>query len=383
MKKSRRKFIQAGVLGGAGIATGGFGLAANAESTANKSKQVGDQAGKGRYLNILILGGTGFIGPHMVREALRRGHRVSLFNRGQTNDSLFPDLPHFVGDRDNGLDSLKGHRWDAVIDNSGYVPRHVADSAALLASAVSHYLYVSTISVYASFLQPNSEDSPLGTMANENNEEVTGETYGPLKALCEKRVAEQIAAEDLTILRPTYICGPGDRTDRFSYWPIRTASGGDMLWPGTRNDPVQIIDVRDLATFTIDCIERKTAGIYNTVTPAGMYDMGQLHDDCLAVSAADMKAIWVDNQFVAQQNLGEGRDLPIWAAPDGEARAVALVDGARAVAAGLNNRPVRETARDTLTWWSTLPAERTASLRAGLSAAREAEALAAWESQKG
>ena len=329
-------------------------------------------------MDILILGGTGFIGPHMVREALRRGHNVSLFNRGKTNNTLFPDLKLYVGDRDGGLDALKGNKWDAVIDNSGYVPRHVADSARRLKLAASHYLYTSTISVYASFAIPNDEMSPLGKMDDETIEEVTGETYGPLKALCEKRAAAEIDADRLTILRPTYICGPGDKTDRFTYWPVRTMRGGDMLWPGSRADKTQIIDVRDYASFTIDCLEQRITGIFNTVTPAGQYTMGDLHDDCLAVTASDMNAVWVGSDFIREQELMEGGSIPIWAAPDGEYAGVAFVSGEKAVEAGLRNRPVRETARDAVQWWKTLPEERTSKMRAGLDPKKEAKVLALW-----
>jgi 2'-hydroxyisoflavone reductase len=374
MNKTRRKLLQASLLGGAATAAGGLPLIAAAGEKERKVRQ---------NMDILILGGTGFIGPHMVREALLRGHSVSLFNRGKTNITLFPDLKHYVGDRDGGLGVLKGHKWDAVIDNSGYVPRHVADSARLLKYTTSHYLYTSTISVYASFAIPNNENSPLGTLDDESVEEVTGDTYGPLKALCEKRAAEEIDADHLTILRPTYICGPGDRTDRFTYWPVRTSRGGEMLWPGTRADKTQIIDVRDYARFTIDCLEQRITGIYNTVTPAGSYSMGDLHDDCLAIAASDMQADWVDSEFVAEQKLLEGRSIPIWAPPDGEYAGIAFVNGEKAVAAGLRNRPIRETARDALRWWKTLPEERTSEMRAGLGAEQEAEILKLWKTQNG
>jgi len=374
MDKNRRRFVQASVLGGAAVATGGLSQTAAAQDAQKATRQ---------NMNILILGGTGFIGPHMVREALRRGHAVSLFNRGKTNSTLFPDLKLYKGDRDGGLDVLKGNKWDAVVDNSGYVPRHVEDSARALKDVSSHYLYVSTISTYASFGIANDENSPLGKLDDETVEEVTGETYGPLKALCEKRAAAQIDADQLTILRPTYICGPGDHTDRFSYWPIRTARGGEMLWPGSREDKAQIIDVRDFANFTIDCLEQSIAGIFNTVTPAGEYTMGNLHDDCLAVSASDMKAVWVGADFLEEQKLLEGREIPIWAPPAGEDGKVAYVNGEKAVAAGLRNRPIRETARDALAWWKTLPEERTSKMRAGLDAEQEAKALAAWKEKSG
>jgi 2'-hydroxyisoflavone reductase len=281
MTSSRRDFIKASAAGAAIVATGGIAGRAEAEQ---RDEPVASS--KHKPQDILILGGTGFIGPHMVREALRRGHSVTLFNRGRTNNTLFPDLETIKGDRDNGLDGLVGRKWDAVIDNSGYVPRHVQDSARLLASNCDRYLYISTVAVYEDFTTAIDEDSPLATIDDETVEDVTGETYGPLKALCEKRAAAEIAADNYTVLRPTYICGPGDHTDRFSYWPIRTRKGGEMLWPGTPDDSIQIVDVRDLATFTIDCLEKDISGIYNMVNPPKSYTMGALLEDCRAISSA-------------------------------------------------------------------------------------------------
>jgi len=365
--------LQTSLLGTAAVVAGGVPRAIAADT---KSKQGSDS------FKILVLGGTGFIGPHMVREALRRGHDVTLFNRGKTNNLLFPDLETLIGDRDNGLDALKGGNWDAVVDNSGYVPRHVADSARLLSPSIAHYLFVSSISAYASFAVPNDEDSPLATMPDETVEEVTGETYGPMKVLCEQRAAAEIGDDRLTILRPTYICGPGDHTDRFSYWPVRTMKGGEMLWPGTPTDKTQIIDVKDLANFVVDAIEQQIIGTYNTVTPAGSYSMGDLLADSMAVTGAEVTPTWVSAGFIDAQNLGEGRSIPIWASPDGEYASVASVNGERAVAEGLRNRPVRETARDLISWWKTLPEDRTQKIRAGLSAQRETEMLTLWHEQE-
>jgi len=369
----RRQILKASALSGAALATG-----IAPQVVARERQQESSVA----PLRILILGGTGFIGPHMVSEALRRGHDVTLFNRGRTNNKLFPDLVTLTGDRDNGLDALKGHSWDVVIDNSGYVPRHVADSARLLASAASHYVYVSTISVYASLADPVDEDAPLAWIEDESVEEVTNQTYGPLKALCEKRAAREFGEDRLTILRPTYICGPGDKTDRYTYWPARTQLGGEMIWPGTPEDKIQIIDVRDLANFTIDVTEKRVTGTYNTVTPAGSFSMGDLLQDSLAVTAADMTPVWVDYEFIQSQDTGEGNAFPLWSPPVRENAGNALVSGERAVAEGLKNRPTRETARDTVRWWKTLPAERTEKTRAGLSPEIETSLLEAWRDLK-
>ena len=364
MASNRREFIKAGVAGATVAATG---LPA--------ASAAGEHEKQHEPLDILILGGTGFIGPHMVREALRRGHSVTLFNRGRSNNELFPDLETIKGDRDNGLDGLKGRKWDAVIDNSGYVPRHVQDSARLLAPNCNRYLYISTVAVYADFTKPIDEDSALATIPDETVEDVTWETNGPLKALCEKRAAAEIGADELTILRPTYICGPGDHTDRFSYWPIRTRAGGEMLWPGTPQDTIQIIDVRDLAHFTLDCLDRGISGTYNMVTPPGEYSMGRLLEDCQAITATHVDAVWVPEDFLASNGLNPGAQIPIW----GGGGRMFAVSTDRALAKGMHHRPERETARDLLAWWDTLPEERRANIKAGPSSEKEAEVLAAWK----
>lgn len=375
MANDRRQFIKGGLLGSAAAASGLLAgrVAAREQKTAT------------RPLEILVLGGTGFIGPHMVREALRRGHSVTLFNRGRTNDEIFPDLETIIGDRDGDLANLENRQWDAVIDNSGYIPRHVQNSAARLAMNIGRYLFISTVSVYDSFATANDENSRLATIADETIEDVTGETYGPLKALCEKRVRAEIPGDKLTILRPTYICGPGDPTDRFTYWPVRISRGGDVLLPGGPEYPLQIIDVRDLANFTIDCLEQDIPGTFNTVTPAGSYDMGTLFTDSKAVSAADAEAVWVHEEFAMRAARAQSQEswglFPIWHSLQGDSAEDSGVSGTKAVAAGLHNRPVRETIRDLLHWWATLPAQRTRALKAGMSAGLEAQLIEKWRSQ--
>lgn len=370
MTSNRRQFIKAGVLGGAAVAAGMPQIAS-----------AGKFDKKFKPLNILVLGGTGFIGPHMVREALRRGHKVTLFNRGKSGDGLFADLETIVGDRDNGLDGLKGRSWDAVIDNSGYVPRHVQDSARLLAPNVDRYLFISTVAVYADFDRNNSESSPLAKIDDESIEEVTGETYGALKALCELRARAEIDEDQLTIIRPTYIAGPGDHTDRFSYWPIRTRKGGEMIWPGAPDNTIQIVDVRDLATFTLDCLDKDIAGTFNAVNPAESYNMGALLEDSQAITGVTVKPIWISEEFANEQDLTAGRMLPIWrppaAGPDGNS-----FIGTAAVSAGFHSRPERETIRDLLDWWDCQDAERRSTINAGIPADREAEVIAAWKARK-
>jgi 2'-hydroxyisoflavone reductase len=371
MKNSRRQFIKAGVLAGAAVATG-----APASGRAHEIKK------RQKPLSILVLGGTGFIGPHMVREMLRRGHSVTLFNRGRTNSGLFPDLETIKGDRDGALQGLEGRGWDAVVDNSGYVPRHVQDSTRLLAKSTNRYLFVSTLSVYASFATMNDEDSPLAQLADESVEEVTGETYGALKALCEKRAAAEVGEDRLTILRPNYIVGPGDHTDRFSYWPVRARRGGEMIWPGTPGDGIQMIDARDLATFVVDCLDQDISGTYNMTNPPGAYTMGMLFDDCQALTGANVEPIWISEEFAYEQGLIGGRGLPIWHPATGPEAAAGGFSAERATNAGLRNRPCRESARDILTWWDTLPDERTEKLRAGLEAPREIELIEAWKTRQ-
>lgn len=370
MTNTRRDFIKAGALGAAVAATGmpAIGLAGDKPKTQRKHKA----------LDILILGGTGFIGPHMVSEALRRGHSVTMFNRGRTNNALFPDLETIKGDRDNGLDGLKGRQWDCVIDNSGYVPRHVQDSARLLAPNTGRYLYISTVAVYADIFNAADEDAPLATLEDDSVEEVTGETYGPLKAYCEKRVSAEIDDENLTIVRPTYICGPGDHTDRFSHWPIRTRAGGEMLWPGTPGDVLRIVDVRDLANFTIDCLDHDISGTFNASNPAGTYTMGKLLEDCVAITAAEIDPVWAEQDFLADKGLqGGSRELPIWHGGENAMK----FSAERALAAGMHNRPERETARDLLTWWDTLAEDRRAGRRTGMPPEKEAEIIAAWKAR--
>lgn len=371
MKSTRRQIIKAGLLGGAAVAAGIPSVAGAAD------KRKGHEP-----LSILVLGGTGFIGPHMVREALRRGHSVTLFNRGRTNNELFPDLETIKGDRDGGLDGLEGRSWDAVVDNSGYVPRLVQESARLLAKNTRRYVYVSTVSVYADFGSDNTENSRLAAIADETIEDVTGETYGPLKALCEKRAAAEIKPGQLTVLRPTYIAGPGDHTDRFSYWPIRTRRGGEMIWPGSPDDAIQIVDVRDLANFVADSIEQDISGTYNMVNPVGAYTMGGLLEDSQAVTATQVEPVWITEAFAYGHGLIGGRTLPIWHPKTGASAAGGSFSGERAIKAGLHSRPGRETVRDVLRWWDTLPAERTGKVRAGLESDREDALIAAWKEQK-
>jgi 2'-hydroxyisoflavone reductase len=359
-----------------------FICAAASALTAATTQSVGS-AKATRPLRILILGGTQFIGIHFTERALERGHVVTLFNRGRTHAELFPQLEKLQGDRDGQLDSLKGRNWDAVIDDSGYVPRHVRLSAELLAPRVRQYLYISSVSAYASFAAPNAEDSPLGTLSDPGIEKVDPNTYGALKALCE-RAAQTALPGRVTVLRPGYIVGPNDVTDRFTYWPARAARGGEMLAPGAPSDAIQFIDVRDLSRFAIDALERNITGTFNLVAPPGRFTMGTLVAasvecaDSLVHPAPPPAPTWVAAEFLQQHDPTFDADIPIWTSAHGDSAGFAHTSAARALKAGLVITPINKSVRDTLVWHLARPEAERLQLKAGLSATREQEILAAW-----
>jgi len=343
-------------------------------------------AGSAGGRSLLVLGGTKFLGPEVVEAALARGWPVTLFNRGKTNPQLFPELEKLRGDRDpakdDGLKALQDRGWDAVVDTSGYVPRHVAASASLLAPTCRQYLFVSSISVYADFSRPGmDETAPVGRLEDETVEKVDGETYGPLKALCE-RAAEQAMPGRTTVIRPGLIVGPHDPSDRFTYWPVRVARGGEVLAPGSASDPTQIIDVRDLAAFIVLALEKNRTGVFNATGPKDPLPIGDLLASCRRVSGSDASFTWVDATFLEEQKIAAWSDMPVWVPPTGEMEGFARVSIRRALAAGLAFRPLDETVRDTLAWWKTEPEERRRTMRAGITAEREAEVLAAWKAAR-
>ncbi len=356
---TRREFI---ITSAATTGALGLGLAGCGTGTRRGIGAAAPGKDQGTRLDILILGGTGFIGPHMVRRVRERGHTVTLFNRGRTNADLFPDVETLIGDRDGKLDALEGRTWDAVVDNSGYVPRHVRDSAELLSGAVKRYLFISSVSAYASFEHAGiDEDFPLATMEDKSVEEVTGETYGPMKVLAEKAVTAAFP-RGTTIIRPGYIVGPGDRTDRWTYWPLRVRAGGEMLVPGTPGDPVQYIDARDLAKFVIHVLENSITGTFNAVGPAEPGTMGAMLATIKTVTGADTTFRWASAEALEKHSA----TFPIWASPVGEYAGIHRVSNARARAAGMTYTPLTATVRDTLRWWDSLSAERRAAMRSGL-----------------
>lgn len=331
-------------------------------------------------MKILILGGTVFLGRAIVETCVARGHEVTLFNRGQRNPDLFPELEQLRGNRDGDLEALRGRRWDAVIDPSGYLPRLVRASAELLADAVDHYTFISSISVYAGFpTRGMDEDAPLGTLDDPSIEEITGETYGPLKVLCEQAVQATLLGRAL-IIRPGLIVGPHDPTNRFTYWVDRVARGGDVLAPDAPEQDVQLIDVRDLAEWTVRLVERKQTGVYNATGPDYHLTLREVLETCKATTGSDARWVWADQEFLAAQGVEEWTGLPLWIRDTPDMVGFSAVSIDRALAEGLTLRPLATTVADTLAWSRTLPAD--AERRAGLTPEREAELLRLWRDER-
>jgi 2'-hydroxyisoflavone reductase len=383
MKLSRRGVIQAAAALGAVQVLGCASSPKAGPGSATDDK--GDAPGK--PLNILILGGTRFLGPALVQVAQARGHTLTLFNRGKSNPGLFPDVEKLQGDRDpnkgEGLKALAGRKWDAVIDTSGYVPRIVKASAELLAPNVGQYVFISSISVYKEMTKQDlNESDAVGTLPDETTEEVGDESYGPLKALCEKAAETALPGRTLNI-RPGLIVGPDDGSDRFTYWPLRVAKGGEVLAPGDGEDPVQVIDARDLAAFIIRNVERRSTGIFNVTGPVQPMKMKGMLETLREATGSNARFTWVDSAFLEQQKVTAFGDMPAWVPRTGPEGGIGSVSIAKATQAGLVTRGLADTVRDTLTWFHALPADRQEKLRAGLSAEREKEVLAAWHQAKG
>jgi 2'-hydroxyisoflavone reductase len=325
-------------------------------------------------MNLLILGGTRFVGRHLVEYAWARGHTITLFNRGQSNPDLFPQVEQLRGDRATDLSLLQDRSWDAVIDTCGYLPRLVRLSAQALVGHTDRYVFISTVSVYAED-NPRGmvEDSPLATLKDESVEEVTGETYGGLKALCEKTV-EAAYPDRALIIRPGLIAGPHDPTDRFTYWPWRIAQGGEVLAPGHPDRSVQIIDARDLAQWIVQMVEGKRTGIFNAVGPDYTLTAKHMLEACVAVCDPKAQLTWVNESFLLKHKVEPWSEMPVWV-PEKE-YAFDTCSNAQAIAAGLKFRSIETTIRDTLAWAQTRPSDH--SWRAGMKPEREAELLREW-----
>lgn len=333
-------------------------------------------------MRLLILGGTGLIGPYQVRYALARGHRVTIFNRGRQKEDWPGPVEELLGDRNGNLETLEGRDWDVCIDNPTTLPVWVRDAAHVLKGHVGQYIFISTISAYAANDEPADETAKLATY---NGHDAMAETmesvnanprlYGPLKAASEAEAISQYGEAATTILRPSLIVGPGDGTDRFTYWPVRLARGGDVLVPGDGNDPVQFIDARDLAEWTIRVAEQRVAGAFNACGPAQPMTMRQMLAGIAEGVHANPKLVWTPVPFLKENKVAAWRDMPVWIPGQDETFGFHRRDIRRALAAGLTYRPLPVTAADTLAWFRTLSTERQAKLRAGLKPEREAELL--------
>ena len=369
MATTRRRFS----LAMASLAAAPAALAANAG------------APPARKLRILILGGTGFIGPHQVRYALERGHKITLFNRGREPDAWNGQVEELIGDRNTGdLKALEGREWDVCVDNPTTLPFWVRDAGKALAGRVGQYIFVSTISVYAANDKPADETAPLQaytgadpmaeTMATLSAKGL-GALYGPLKAVSEGEARRQFG-EATTIVRPGLIVGPGDETDRFTYWPVRLARGGDVLAPGDGKDPVQIIDARDLSEWIVRAAEGRTLGVFNATGPARPLSIGDMLAGVEEAVGGDARLVWAPETFLNAHNVSAWSDMPVWVPGHGGTAGFGRRDISRAVKAGLTFRPLKTTAADTLAWFKSQPDARQARLRAGLTAEWEAQLLA-------
>ena len=343
---------------------------------------------KVKPLRVLILGGTGFTGPFQVKYALSRGHKVTVFNRGKTHPGELPkEIEQLIGDRNGHLEALKGKQWDVCIDNPTTLPAWVRDAAQILKGNVERYIFISTISVYADTSTGPDENTLLAKYEGADPFKETLEamkasgykTYGPLKALSEQETEKWFPGKSL-IIRPGLIVGPRDETDRFTYWPVRIDRGGEVLAPGNPSDPVQFIDGRDLAEWTIRMAENRETGIYNATGPAKELGIGGMLDGIKTALNSKATFAWADAEFLKQQKVEAWSDMPVWA---GDELGMSRTNISRALAKGLTFRPLGDTARDALAWFKAQKPERQAKMRAGLTPEREAEVLVALHKQGG
>ena len=390
MSTDRRTFLKISALAGGGI---GFGLIPGASDFVAAGHTAADSMAMAavKTLRILILGGTGFTGPFQVSYALSRGHKVTVFNRGKTHPGELPkEAEQLIGDRNGQLDALKGRQWDVVIDIPTTLPVWVRDAAQILKGNVDRYVFISTISVYSDNSKPGMDES--GPLARYEGADAMKETqatllasryglYGPLKVLSEQEAEKWFPGKAL-IIRPGLIVGPGDETDRFTYWPVRLDRGGEVLAPGAPTDPVQFIDARDLAEWTIRMVEQGTTGIFNATGPRSKLGIGDMLDGIKKATTSESRFTWVDADFLTAQKVRAWSDMPVWVPPRGGSAGFAEISISRALAKGLTFRPIPDTAKATLEWFRKQPADRQAKLKSGLTPGRETEVLAAWHAQK-
>jgi 2'-hydroxyisoflavone reductase len=384
---NRRSFLRSSALVG-GAAGLGLGTSPGALRALSRLTGPTPVSRAPAPLKLLVLGGTRFLGPALVEYAMARGHTVTLFNRGQSNPGLFPNVEKLQGDRDakDGYASLGGARtWDVVVDVPTTLPRWVNGAADALAKKTNHYLFISTISVFRDYSQPGiDENGPLHAAGDPLAERMgqTAETqYGPLKVRCEMLARERFGA-NVTIVRPGLIVGPGDLSDRFSYWPVRIEKGGDVLAPGTPDDPTQYVDVRDLGEWVVRLAEQRVFGTFNATGPNQPTTISEMLHGIKAVTTTGARFTWVPAEFLAQQQVRPWSDMPVWVPPVGDSTGFMRIDCSKAYAAGLTFRPLADTARDTLAWYHTRPPAQQATLRAGLAPERERAVLEAWRAVK-
>lgn len=384
MSTSRRTFLKLSALASGSV---GLGLVPGMSALSNSVSSSGKAP---KPMRILILGGTGFTGPFQVKYALSRGHKVTVFNRGKTHPGELPkEAEQLLGDRNGQLDALKNRKWDVCIDIPTTLPVWVRDAAQILKGNVDRYVFISTISVFSDVSKPNMDES--GPLAEYKGPDAMAETqatvranmmlYGQLKALSEKEAEKWFPGKAL-IIRPGLIAGPGDESDRFTYWPVRVEKGGEVLAPGTPNDPVQFIDARDLAEWTIRMVEQGTVGTFNATGPAYKLTMGKMLDEIKAATKSNAKFTWADADFLRAQKVRAWLDMPTWVPPRGDSIGFSQINIQKALSKGLTFRSIGDTTVATLEWFKKQPAERQAKLKAGLTPERETAVLEAWHAQQ-
>ena len=389
MSLDRRAFLKtSAVLGGAaGLGLPVMARAFTADGVRPPASRPETGAAQPKPLRILILGGTGFIGPYQVQYALDRKHQVTLFNRGQTNKALFPNVPRLIGDRNTagGHDALKRGTWDVVIDNPTRNPAWVRGAGEALKGRVGQYVFVSTISVFSDYSKPGMDEqgplhtpgAPAGWASND------GANYGPNKVQCEIDATAQFGEDKVTIVRPGLIVGPGDLSDRFSYWPVRIDKGGEILAPGTPSDPVQYVDVHDLSEWIVRCGENHTLGTFNATGPKAPTNIAEMLYGIKAVTTSDARFTFVPAEFLREQQVRAWSEMPVWQPAMGPTLGFMQVNCQKAYAAGLTFRPLADTAKATLDWYKSRPAAEQEKARAGIAPEKEQAVLAAWHAKAG
>ena len=383
MTIDRRKFVKSSAVIAAGAMTIGALPAFGADGVRPTAYRPETGEAQPKPLSILILGGTGFIGPYQVQYALDRKHKVTLFNRGKTNSTLFPKVERLVGDRNlpDGHEALKKGKWDVVIDNPTANPKWVRDAGQALKGRVGQYIFISTISVFSDTSKPVDENGPLNT-PSDIDATYNAQAYGSNKVRSEQEAANQFG-QHVTIVRPGLIVGPGDLSDRFSYWPVRIDKGGEVLAPGTPNDPVQYVDAKDLSEWIIRLAESHTLGTFNATGPKTPTNIAEMLYGIKAVTTSDAQFTWVPADFLREKQVRQWSDMPVWVNPVGGSAAFAKVNCQKAYAAGLTFRPLADTAKDTLEWYHKRPAAEQEKARAGLAPDKEKTVLAEWHAKVG